>query len=1210
MEEDSRREEVAKEWQEESSQGAQRKSSSTEKVFDGGQIRSWGDKRELPVEACSMHEGETAISPGFTTTLAASKCAAGETEALDRLGLGRVDAEKEQRVTGEPVGHVGDIYTWLEGRLDFFVDRHCKTKPTGRVYPLPTSSYCLSQVFPLCPPGPLSILRCLVVSLNSLNGEAVWNDESPTKFQKRILEELLADSRRVFEWEETVPEVTWADFFRCRGIDYKGEEIMTAQSMVWENVAPALPKEVGGVQLENVVEHGCLHYVKNFETYLLPEEDQVYTKPPRVLVPPEGWERFCRGLLELGIFDKVHEDDLYKVHGKPILNGLFGVSKGEYENQFEVMRIIMNLVPINQVCRSLEGDVATLPTWAGMTPLCLMPNENLIVSSEDVRCFFYIFKIPRQWQRFMAFNRPLPQSLRGDRPGNWYPCSAVLPMGFKNSVALAQHIHRFVIRQTLPRVPQGSEAELRKDKGFTTANPFFRIYLDNFDELKRVSKKTAQAIQGQVSPLVEGLREEYAKWGIPRHPKKGVASQLKAEVQGAIVDGSRGIAFPKPEKVVKYLALGKLLLQQNVCTQKQVQVVGGGFVYFTMFRRPLLGALNAVWRFITSFEGYPPCIKLPIPYEVKEEVARFIGLAPLAVIDVRCGISSCVTASDASSTGGGVTVSTGLTHAGCVASNCAVRGDIVEPADVTGVLTIGLFDGIGALRVAADAVGWHVLGHVSVEMSEAAQRVVESKYPQTIKVADVSEVDRAMVLEWASRFSQVGLVLIGAGPPCQGVSGLNASKKGALKDARSSLFVHVSRIRELVRSCFPWAQVRSLMESVASMSAEDESVMSADFGEDPWSIDAVGLSLARRPRLYWVDWELKEGDGARLVKTQNGRATISLEADVQPNAFLLPGWRKVSGEPFPTFTTSRPRPSPGYKPAGLAQCTPTELGRWRADQHRFPPYQYRDVFCVQDRLGNRRVPQIEEREVIMGFPRGYTMHCFAKAKQGTQEHYDARLSLVGNSWNVGVIAWLLSQLGAVLGLNPSLTVQEISQRTSPGSVKDFQSFLQRPLMSQTRMRVKGQADQLVKKLLSQVSIKGDDVLLQSSSEDHVKYHRIRATIPAKLWKWKTVCGWSWKGVTEHINVLEMRAALTALKWRIERRQCLHTKFVHLLDSLVCLHALSRGRSSSRKLRRTLLRVNALLLATKSQAVWTYVHTKENPADAPSRHPRKRKWSHA
>lgn len=79
---------------------------------------------------------------------------------------------------------------------------------------------------------------------------------------------------------------------------------------------------------------------------------------------------------------------------------------------------------------------------------------------------------------------------------------------------------------------------------------------------------------------------------------------------------------------------------------------------------------------------------------------------------------------------------------------------------------------------------------------------------------------------------------------------------------------------------------------------------------------------------------------------------------------------------------------------------------------------------------------------------------------------------------------------------------------------------------------------------------------------------------------------------------------------VEKQKKLHTKFVHLVDSLVCLHALSRGRSSSKKLKRTLLRANALLLATKSHVVWAYVHTKQNPADAPSRRPRKRKWSNA
>ena len=83
--------------------------------------------------------------------------------------------------------------------------------------------------------------------------------------------------------------------------------------------------------------------------------------------------------------------------------------------------------------------------------------------------------------------------------------------------------------------------------------------------------------------------------------------------------------------------------------------------------------------------------------------------------------------------------------------------------------------------------------------------------------------------------------------------------------------------------------------------------------------------------------------------------------------------------------------------------------------------------------------------------------------------------------------------------------------------------------------------------------------------------------------------------------------MTAIKWRLEKCREYQVKFVHLIDSQVVLHALSRGRSSSRKLRRTLLRVNSLLLATGSVGVWAYVHTSDNPADRPSRRPVKRRW---
>lgn len=399
-----------------------------------------------------------------------------------------------------------------------------------------------------------------------------------------------------------------------------------------------------------------------------------------------------------------------------------------------------------------------------------------------------------------------------------------------------------------------------------------------------------------------------------------------------------------------------------------------------------------------------------------------------------------VTASDASTTGGGITASQRLTPAGTIAAQCNVRGDIVEPTDLVQVLTIGMFDGISGLRVAADALGWNVASHISIEKCPQAARVVESKFPNTIHVPDVELVDRAMVTSWSLKFSQIGLVLIGAGPPCQGVSGLNASKKGALRDARSVLFKHVRRLRTLVQQAFPWAQVRCLMESVASMNQEDEEVMSKDYGGPPIFVDSADVSIAHRPRLYWVDWELVSGEDMVFSTLDSGRTKLKLEAVVDPRSFLLPGWTKVGAGKFPTFTTSRPRSNPGYKPAGVNQCSLSEVERWKADEHRFPPYQYQDIHCVFNKAGAMRILNCEEREVAMGFPKNYTLQCLPKGQQGTQHHKDCRMTLIGNSWNVTTVAVLMSQLGSVLGLNPALTVQEIFSRTSPGCTKDFSNF--------------------------------------------------------------------------------------------------------------------------------------------------------------------------
>ena len=247
-----------------------------------------------------------------------------------------------------------------------------------------------------------------------------------------------------------------------------------------------------------------------------------------------------------------------------------------------------------------------------------------------------------------------------------------------------------------------------------------------------------------------------------------------------------------------------------------------------------------------------------------------------------------------------------------------------------------------------------------------------------------------------------------------------------------------------------------------------------------------------------------------------------------------------------------------------------------------------------------RLPTIEEKEYMLGFPVGYTSSCSPKQLRGTTAHADTRHTLVGNTWSVPVIAWFISQLCGPLGLCPLYTPQQIVDFLNPVHQTFLQSRLWRAPLRPLRGQAPAASPNLVAQLGQLVSVKGEDILLTAASSQLVKFHRLRASVPARLWKWKVISGWKWRGSLEHINSLELRAVLTSLKWRIQHQKQIKCRFLHLVDSLVVLHAMARGRSSSRKLRSTLSRINALLLCSSSQALVGYVHTDQNPADRPSR----------
>ena len=122
----------------------------------------------------------------------------------------------------------------------------------------------------------------------------------------------------------------------------------------------------------------------------------------------------------------------------------------------------------------------------------------------------------------------LPDDLKGQEV---YLASKVLPVGFANSVSLAQHVHRNLATWSSRHHPgdagevMAPEAELRKDRPVTCGNPSWRIYLDNFDLLEKVKSVDLLSLEGSLAPAVLALRQEYEVWEVPRNVKKTRGAQ-------------------------------------------------------------------------------------------------------------------------------------------------------------------------------------------------------------------------------------------------------------------------------------------------------------------------------------------------------------------------------------------------------------------------------------------------------------------------------------------------------------------------------------------------------------------------------------------------------------------------------------------------------------------------------------------------------------
>jgi hypothetical protein len=170
------------------------------------------------------------------------------------------------------------------------------------------------------------------------------------------------------------------------------------------------------------------------------------------------------------------------------------------------------------------------------------------------------------------------------------------------------------------------------------------------------------------------------------------------------------------------------------------------------------------------------------------------------------------------------------------------------------------------------------VGYVDKE----CKRLTKRGWPAIIELGKVAGITAKTIGDLVRSIGyEVDILRITAGSPSQDLTSLLANRKG-LAGSRSKLFFEIPRIHKICVDMFP-VRVALMVENVHSMMEDNRDDFSRVLGRTPLLVMAGDLSWVRRPRLYWISWDivpqglekLVDFGVSRMLKVDEGPASVS-----------------------------------------------------------------------------------------------------------------------------------------------------------------------------------------------------------------------------------------------------------------------------------------------------------------------------------------------
>ena len=1016
--------------------------------------------------------------------------------------------------------------------------------------------------------------------------------------------------------QEPMSEADWQKDVRSKRVGYSGEEITSCHVLTWAQIESSLPPEGHGGCIDALdwVGPRTRDFLLNPERLLKPVADvDLPRMPGRVHIDPHDKPKIAGELVRRNICSWLPLSQVYQVGGTKVLNGLFGVSKPSVLGDGRpVLRLIMNLTGSNSTQWQLQGGCESLPSITCWQSVVLDGNETLSLFQSDMSSAFYLFRVPKVWHPYLAFNVCVSGETIGLAPGVEFclVCN-VIPMGWLNSVGIMQEISENLLKRSplneLNQICRGRPLpawmnEIIKES-VDIDSSWFHVYLDNFCAGERLVPDGSATRGSRCHDLAE---QSWLEAGVITSAKKRVSAAQQITELGAEICGETQTLGVGMDKTLR-LILGTLWLSmQRILNRKHLQIMAGRWVFQLQFRRPGMAVMQDIWKFI----GGKAKITHRLKQSVRRELFMLVCLSPLWHCFLGASVAEKIVATDASETGGAVGTAETLTAEGVDFLQGAKKVEMGDGSIPSPILLISLFNGIGGCFRAYDSVGVLPMGRVAVECDAGANRITSRGWPGTEFVLDVKQVNRELVKSWSLKYLRIEEIHLWGGFPC---TDLSSAKFGRLNllGRNSILFWEIPRIKKLLQEEFGCSIVaKHAVENVASMDAEACQEISSVLGSVPYLLDCVQAVPMRRPRYAWVSEDLDGSiEGVEVHPNTYWRDVFAYADYPLTSQWLAPDriWEgEASGACFPTCMKCIPRDKPPPKPAGLNRCDPATIQRWREDQFRYPPYQYSRQFLITSE-SQWRLLSTEEKELLLGYGYGHTTLAWAasKIKQQPQKFDDCRRSYLGDSFSIYsfvIVAAVLcrrftprlsySHLARRLGMAPGFRAHirstgELARRLVYGSVSLHNG-----------LGVLGM-EQFNRMLLRKTNHTGSDIRIVTGEILKGKVFP-RQSVAASWWAWKDEFNVKWKQKS-HINVLALEALLLGIKHQISRFRLSDSRIFQVSDSYIAISVVSKGRSSSLQLSRVLRPIAAHLLGHGLQLILAHVESSENPTDWGSRH---------